>query len=255
MPALLHPAILILSFYLLAGCIAPVVPSNDDDEDEDDSSSVIHCPPAFTSAGDYGAFTLDEWQIRMRLELLEEESELGCEVLDRLTSDLETIRSVLALSRVDQLRTVTIWIEVNLPGTPGAVYHPSAQWLENNGFPPEWAGGIQLGNARNYLEWTAVQPAIVLHEFSHAWHHQVVGYDDPDILNAFDIAMAQGLYDAVEYADGSTQSAYATTNVQEYFAELSEAWFWTNDFYPFDRSDLLQHDPLGAAVIESAWAP
>lgn len=191
----------------------------------------------------------------MRLELLEDDTDLGCEVLDLLTSDLGTIHAALVPSRVERLRTVTIWVEIDQPQFPGAVYHPSEQWLTDNGYPPEWAGGIQLGNARNYLEWTAVQPAMVLHEFSHAWHHQVLGYDDPSVLDAFDAAMAAGLYDAVEYADGSTQTAYATSNVQEYFAELSEAWFWTNDFYPFERADLLAHDPVGAAAVREAWAP
>ena len=78
-------------------------------------------------------------------------------------------------------------------------------------------------------------------------------YDDPDIVRAYDEAMASGRYDDVEYAGGGTATAYATTNVQEYFAELTEAWFWENDFYPFVRQDLIDFDPLGAEVIEASW--
>ena len=65
--------------------------------------------------------------------------------------------------------------------------------------------------------------------------------------------MAAGLYDSVPYAAGGTYEAYATTDHKEYFAELTEAWFWENDYYPFNRAELLEFDPAGAAVVESAW--
>jgi hypothetical protein len=41
--------------------------------------------------------------------------------------------------------------------------------------------------------------------------------------------------------------------LQEYFAELSEAYWGKNDFYPFTRSELLQHDPLGYEAVKRAW--
>ena len=59
--------------------------------------------------------------------------------------------------------------------------------------------------------------------------------------------------DQVERNSGNTEKAYAATNKQEYFAELTEAWFWENDFYPYNREELLEHDPLGAAAVEAAW--
>ena len=31
----------------------------------------------------------------------------------------------------------------------------------------------------------------------------------------------------------------------EYFAEASEAYFGTNDFFPFVRIELRRHDPIG----------
>ena len=42
---------------------------------------------------------------------------------------------------------------------------------------------------------------------------------------------------------------------KEYFAELSEAWYWENDFQPFDRAELETFDPQGAAAVEAAWTP
>ena len=40
---------------------------------------------------------------------------------------------------------------------------------------------------------------------------------------------------------------------QEYFAESSEAFFGTNDFYPFVGAELKQHDPRMYEVLERAW--
>jgi hypothetical protein len=42
---------------------------------------------------------------------------------------------------------------------------------------------------------------------------------------------------------GRTERAYAMTDVTEYFAEFSEAYFGTNDFYPFARAELIRHEP------------
>ncbi len=71
-----------------------------------------------------------------------------------------------------------------------------------------------------------------------------LGADGDASLDAYDAAMAAGLYDEV---------AYATNNPQKFFAELTEAWLWSNDFYPFVRAELSEHDPQGAAMVQSAW--
>ena len=62
-----------------------------------------------------------------------------------------------------------------------------------------------IANSSNYLSWTAIQPAIVLHELSHAWHHQVLGYGNADIAEAYTY-MASGQYEEVEYAGGALRS-------------------------------------------------
>ena len=42
-------------------------------------------------------------------------------------------------------------------------------------------------------------------------------------------------------------------NDQEYFAESTEAFFGTNDFYPFVRSELQQHDPNMYQLLKKLW--
>jgi hypothetical protein len=43
------------------------------------------------------------------------------------------------------------------------------------------------------------------------------------------------------------------SNAMEYFAECTEAFFSTNDFFPFHRSQLAQHDPEMFALLQTLW--
>jgi len=47
--------------------------------------------------------------------------------------------------------------------------------------------------------------------------------------------------------------SYAIHDKYEFFAEMSEAYFWKNDYYPFVKSDLKRFDPRVKQMIEEAW--
>ncbi|MAE28133.1 MAG: hypothetical protein CMJ87_03990 [Planctomycetes bacterium] len=117
------------------------------------------------------------------------------EVTDLLRAKLREVDSRLPSAIVERLRQVPFHMHLNRPGCPGGVYHPSAQWLAEHDLDPTWAGGIEFGNARNFLDWVHTQPSFVLHELAHAWHHQVLGYDQPELLAAFERAASGGTYD------------------------------------------------------------
>ena len=208
------------------------------------------------SCGDnlpYTPMRVQGWPVCVNEELITQNPILYQQVINALDEDLIYIQTILPQSSSEWLKRVNIWIELSTDRFPGAVYHPNPVWLIQNGYPAEWALGIQIANAQNYMTWVQEQPAIILHELTHAWHHQNLTPDYLPLINAYQDAMDEGLYDSVEYVHGQYLEAYATSNVQEYFAELTEAWFWTNDYYPFIRSELLMHDPVGASLIEAAW--
>jgi hypothetical protein len=96
---------------------------------------------------------------------------------------------------------------------------------------------------------------MVLHELSHGYHHKFLpdGQQNMEIRSAYENAMQRGLYDSVLRISGQVQKAYATTNEKEYFAEISEAFFGTNDFYPFVRAELRRHDPVGFDMLHRLW--
>ena len=120
---------------------------------------------------------------------------------------------------------------------------------------PEKAKCVELANAENFLEWTKAQPWMVLHELAHAYHDQFLekGFDNPEILAAFGHSQGEKNYESVLRINGRNDRAYALTNQMEYFAETSEAFFGTNDFYPYVRSELKKHDPRMFELLGKLW--
>ena len=94
---------------------------------------------------------------------------------------------------------------------------------------------------------------MVLHELAHGYHNRFLGDDNADILGAYKAAVESKIYESVPHINGRKQRHYALTNEKEYFAEASEAYFGTNDFFPFVRAELEQHDPRGFALMEKLW--
>jgi hypothetical protein len=132
-------------------------------------------------------------------------------------------------------------------------YHPSAEWLRQHAMNPQKAGAVEIANARNFLDWTITQPWMVLHELAHGYHHQVLGFDNAEVRASYDRAVASKSYESVLHISGQKRRHYALTNDKEYFAEITEAYFGTNDFFPFVRAELRQVDPGGCALLEKLW--
>jgi hypothetical protein len=96
---------------------------------------------------------------------------------------------------------------------------------------------------------------MLLHELSHGYHHQFLeaGFQNAQVKAVYEQAMKSKLYDRVLRYGGQEEKAYAATNPREYFAEASEAYFGTNDFYPFVRAELRRHDPNAFKMVETLW--
>ncbi len=171
-----------------------------------------------------------------------------------LGAQLAKINQVVPVRPLALLKSVRIWVEWVQPPNQGATFHPSAVWLQTHGFNPAKAGCVELSNTHNFVQWSRTsQPWMVLHELSHGYNFLGLGEHYPPLEAAYNHAVAQKLYQSVPYILGGKQRAYALTNAKEYFAELSEAYFGKNDFYPFTRQELQQYDPLGYQLMETAW--
>ena len=180
--------------------------------------------------------------------------------LPLLQAQLEEIVRVVPAKAVTELQKVPLWINPEYPKVrPRAEYHPSADWLRENGRDPVMEKAVEFTNVRIFEAETRRMPNFALHELAHAFHHRTMrmSYGNLEIKNAYEKAKANGKYERVERKDSEgrshTDRAYALTNPQEYFAECTESYFSRNDFFPFTRDELRQHDPEMFGLLEKLW--
>ena len=209
---------------------------------------------AFDPTSQYEVQQIEGWRVSVNKKFLRDESSLANDTLNLLRFQLYQIARRVPATAVAKLRKVTIWVEAAEPHHKCMAYHPDAGWLRQHGMNPDKAKCVEVANARAFLSWTQDQPWMVLHELAHAYHDQFLGgYDNAEIRAAYDRAIKSKRYDAVMHINGRTERAYATRNPMEYFAETSECFFGTNDFYPFVRAELKQHDPEMFRLLEKLW--
>jgi hypothetical protein len=201
----------------------------------------------------YAKRSIEGWTVRVNKALLGKEAELGRKALQLLQNKLYGIRRVVPPVALRKLQEVPIWLGVDDGHAPCAEYHPSRDWLMKNGFNPDKAKSVEIGNASRFLEWSKDQPEMVLHELAHSYFDRVLGLNDPGVNDAYESAVKSGIYDSVLRSNGKMERAYALSNPEEYFAEATEAFFGTNDFYPFVRVELEKHDPRVYKVLVEAW--
>jgi hypothetical protein len=202
---------------------------------------------------DYATRSIEGWTVHVNQALLGQEARLGAEALELLKVKLYEIRRVVPPAACRKLQDVPIWLGVDDGHAPCAEYHPSRDWLAQNGFNPDKAKSVEIGNAAKFLEWSKDQPAMVLHELAHAYLDRVLGLNHRGVKAAYESAQKSHIYESVLRNNGKVERAYALSNPEEYFAEASEAFFGTNDFYPFVRVELKKHDPRLYEVLVEVW--
>ena len=209
--------------------------------------------PRCTPTSDYEARVVEGWTVRVNRALLHPTSASGAPALRLLAHRLHEVSRAVPLGACEELRKVPIWLGLDDGHSPLAEYHPSADWLRSNGYNPEKAKGVEIGNASRFLQADREQPCMLLHELAHAYHDRVLGFGHPGLRAAYARAKAAGAYDAVLRSTGKVERHYALTDEKEYFAEGTEAWFGVNDFYPFVRAELERHDPGLAGLLGELW--
>ena len=201
----------------------------------------------------YTVRTIEGFRVHVNNDLLTTHKALGDKALKLLATKLYDVTRTVPAKAVTSLRTVHIWIERDNPNGVCAVYHPSAGWLKAHDRNPAKARCVEISNATRFCDWSNTQPSMVLHELAHAYHHQVLTHGNADVQGAFKQAVASKSYEKVLHASGREKRAYALNNQQEYFAELTEAYFGVNDFYPFVRAEVARHDPRMYKALKKVW--
>ena len=198
---------------------------------------------------------VEGWTIEYDPKLLaKEHKKFEQEVTKALANHLQRITYILPAEKTKVLKTLPIRLDL-AHALRNMQYHPNAGWLRNHGHDPRLEKRVHLPRAKSLLDrhtW-AKHPYVVLHELAHAYHDQILGFDDEEVIAAYKNAEDKGLYERVLLYSGGKTKHYARTNHKEFFAEMTEAYLGVNDFYPFVRAELKEHDPLTYALMQKIW--
>jgi dipeptidyl-peptidase-4 len=182
-------------------------------------------------------------------------AEVAENALTALANHLQRVKYIVVPERLAELQKLRIWLELDNPKLGNMQYHPDRGWLVANGHDPRLVKHVHIPQARDLFDpqmW-AKHPYVVLHELAHSYHDQVLSFDHPDIIKIYGQAKEKKLYEEVLLYTGKKVRHYGLTNHKEYFAESTEAYFGVNDFYPFVRAELKEHDPEMFALLEKLW--
>ncbi len=201
---------------------------------------------------------LEGWTIRVddRLRGDAPDAALGQRALKFLEAKLVEIKAVVPPGRLKVLQGVTIVLDLNCGKLGSMQYHPGAGWLKENGYPEELVKCVHLPRAADVVTKRNIneQPWVILHELAHAYHDQQLGFDHPEIKAAQDAYKASGHGDATLLYNGKKVKHYGLTNPMEFFAEMTEAYFGSNDFYPFNRAELMESEPEIFQLLKEIWS-
>ena len=199
---------------------------------------------------------IEGWTVRVDDRLLAPPNdELGARALRFLEHKLADIRAVVAAEPLAKLQGVTLVLDLSHGKLRSMQYHPSAGWLEANGYATNLVKCVHIPEAadlptpRNITE----QPWVVLHELAHAYHDQVLDFEEPRILKAYEDFKRSGRGDHTLLYDGSRVRHYALTDQKEFFAEMTESYFGVNDFFPFNRAELMTAEPEIYELMQAIW--
>lgn len=201
---------------------------------------------------------IEGWNVDVEPALLDGPfADEGSKALTMLANHLQRIKILVPPPQLEKLQSVGIWIEHDHPFLKSMQYHPGREWLVEHGCDPRLAKKVHITQARELYSRQQMlkHPAVVLHELAHAYHDQFLGFDDPEIVAAYDHAKASGIYENVLLYTGEHVRHYGLTDAKEYFAEGTEAYFYRNDFFPFVRAELAEFDPQLHSVLEKVWGP
>ena len=201
---------------------------------------------------------IEGWTVRVDDRLLAGDgAATGERALKLLSARLFLITMAVSDEPLAKLRTINIQLDLTHGGLRHMQYHPSAGWLTANGYSADLAKCVHIPVADDFLSpyENHRMPWVVLHELSHGYHDQILGFEEPRIKAAYEKFRDSGKYKSVLTSPGGMREHYALTNEKEFFAEMTECYFGTNDFYPFVTGELKQAEPEIFNLLQEIWGP
>ncbi|MCY4531179.1 MAG: hypothetical protein OXC84_02420 [Gammaproteobacteria bacterium] len=185
-----------------------------------------------------------------------------------LRAQISHLVNVLPMHAVKRLRHVKIWltddstIEENPDSKelcPHACYYPEIYWSSLlYDFNMDKRGSVEFRNMEFLTKYTRCCSNTLIHEMSHAYHDQFLSrsFSNSDIESAFEDAKESGLYDEAKsmfswYVEPELH--YGMTDRKEFFATMTETYFYYFSRYPFVAGDLYEYDRDTFDLMRAIW--
>jgi len=210
-------------------------------------ASAVH---AYEPTSRYAIRNIEGWQVYVHKDLLPggKQAEVGAGAIRQLRYGLAKIRQMVATRALEKLLAVKIWLEVDSTNgkhgrTAAYQYHPDLDWLQEMDFNPAKQKCVEYGDAASLARHSDRDSArVTLHELAHAYHDQVLSFQNPDVLAAQKRAREEGKYPPNDWV--------LRADHKEFFAGLSVRYFGTEN----DRRALVERDPIFAKKLKEFWS-
>ena len=199
---------------------------------------------------------MEGWTVRVDQRLLEGEQQAkGEKALRLLQAKLVAITTLVSEKPLKELQKVTIQIDLDYGKLRAMQDHPSADWLKKNGYHEKLARCVHIPHLDGLLSPSSNRrmPLVILHELAHAYHDQVLGFEEKRVMAAWKKFCDSGKYQSTLTYGGTMGKHYGLTDQKEFFSEMTEAYFGSNDFYPFVGGELKQAEPEIYKLMEEIW--
>ena len=210
---------------------------------------------AFTIALSYEYIRSDNINIYFSRKIQNQGMEVYGELLDSFDQQLRDSMARIPKDKRD-LIPLAIWIEWETsPKFRGKVETAPgrAKYISRLHERPDLLTNAKKGSIEIWGRWFFVAPFsrnpsfVILHEFAHAYHDQILGFDNKTIIDTYKVAMERGLYAHVKSISNSSNGWI------EYLADLSVVYLAKWGWYPYSRNDLEKYDPLGFSLMKKIW--
>jgi hypothetical protein len=201
---------------------------------------------------------VEGWTVRVDDRLLKgEHAATGEQALKLLNAKLVAMTAIMPEKALVSLRKIDIELDLDYADLRSMQYHPGAGWLKSNGYSETVAKCAHIPNAVDFLSpyENHRMPWVVLHELAHGYHDQVLGFDEPRVKAAWTKFRDSGKYKSILTNSWGMAEHYGMSNQMEFFAEMTESYWGSNDFYPFVPGELKQVEPEIFALMEEIWGP
>lgn len=205
-------------------------------------------PGIYEPDASYTVQDLAGWQVMVHNALLPggKLADTGARAKARLVDAMRRLKTWMPAAPLARLLKVKIWLEVDSTNGPwgrtsGYQYHPGRDWLIDMDFNPGKHKCVEFGNASSLARRSPDSTvSVLLHELAHAYHDQVLTFDDPHILAAYKRCVEGDAYPARDWVK---------SDHKEFFAGATTRYFGRRD----EREAVGKRDPVLEKYLNKIW--